>query len=181
MARKAIGTKRRFEIFKRDGFTCQYCGAHPPGALLQVDHITAVANGGTNDDDNLITSCQTCNIGKGARDLSAVPQSLAEKAKEVAEREAQIRGYSAIMAARRERIEDDCWKVVAELYPNDDPSDLSVDRRWLHSIRRFVIALGVDECIEAMQIAQSQGLREYNCFRYFCGVCWRKIKQEPQT
>lgn len=34
--RKSISKKVRFEVFKRDGFSCQYCGATPPGALLHV-------------------------------------------------------------------------------------------------------------------------------------------------
>ncbi len=69
MARKAISKKARFEVFKRDDFMCQYCGAHPPSATLHVDHIVAVISGGGNDLNNLITSCSFCNLGKGARDL----------------------------------------------------------------------------------------------------------------
>lgn len=45
--RKAISKKTRFDVFKRDGFTCQYCGAHPPEVVLHIDHIIAVAEGGT--------------------------------------------------------------------------------------------------------------------------------------
>ena len=59
--RKGISKKTRFDVFKRDLFACQYCGAHPPGVLLHVDHIVAVASGGTNDKDNLVTACQPCN------------------------------------------------------------------------------------------------------------------------
>src|ERR1043166_5770992 len=91
--RKALSKKTRFDTFKRDGFRCQYCGAHPPGVLLHVDHVVAVAGGGTNDIDNLVTACEPCNLGKGARSLQVVPQSLAEKAAAVAEREEQLLGY----------------------------------------------------------------------------------------
>jgi hypothetical protein len=38
--------------------------------ILNVDHIMPVAEGGTNDIMNLITSCFDCNSGKGARQLS---------------------------------------------------------------------------------------------------------------
>jgi hypothetical protein len=68
--RKAISKKTRFEVFKRDGFTCQYCGQSAPGVVLHVDHIKPVKEGGTNDIINLITSCVGCNSGKGARELS---------------------------------------------------------------------------------------------------------------
>lgn len=68
--RRAISEKTRFEIFKRDAFTCQYCGVQPPQAILHVDHIIPVASGGGNASENLITACQSCNSGKGARSLS---------------------------------------------------------------------------------------------------------------
>ena len=60
----------RFEVFKRDKFTCQYCGRTVPEVILHVDHIKPVAKGGKNDIMNLITSCSDCNLGKGARELS---------------------------------------------------------------------------------------------------------------
>lgn len=68
--RKALPKKLRFEVFKRDSFTCQYCGRMAPDVVLEVDHIVPVAEGGTNDIMNLITSCHDCNSGKGKRKLS---------------------------------------------------------------------------------------------------------------
>lgn len=67
--RKAIGKRVRFEVFKRDSFTCQYCGGSAPDVVLHVDHVNPVAGGGDNDIMNLVTSCQPCNAGKGARNL----------------------------------------------------------------------------------------------------------------
>jgi hypothetical protein len=68
--RKSISKKLRFEVFKRDEFKCQYCGSYSPNVILNVDHIDPVANGGTNELINLITSCFDCNQGKKARLLS---------------------------------------------------------------------------------------------------------------
>lgn len=68
--RKALSKRVRFEVFKRDKFTCQYCGKAAPDVVLVIDHIDPVANGGTNDVLNLITSCDPCNAGKGARALA---------------------------------------------------------------------------------------------------------------
>lgn len=67
--RKQVGTKVRFEVFKRDSFTCQYCGASAPDVVLHVDHIKPVAEGGGNGVVNLVTSCVGCNLGKGPREL----------------------------------------------------------------------------------------------------------------
>lgn len=61
----------RFEILKRDRFTCRYCGtSRRDGAVLQVDHVTPKAAGGTDHPSNLTTSCRDCNAGKAARKLS---------------------------------------------------------------------------------------------------------------
>lgn len=64
--RKPMSKKLRFEVFKRDGFTCSYCGASSPDAELHVDHIIPVSKGGSNDMENLATACADCNAGKGA-------------------------------------------------------------------------------------------------------------------
>ena len=68
--RKNISKKIRFEIFKRDKFTCQYCGEEAPKVILNIDHINPVKNGGDNNITNLITSCFDCNSGKRARLLN---------------------------------------------------------------------------------------------------------------
>ena len=68
--RKAISKKLRFEVFKRDPFTCQYCGKSAPDVILHVDHILPVKEGGKNDITNLVCSCESCNMGKGAIKLS---------------------------------------------------------------------------------------------------------------
>lgn len=66
--RLAIGNRQRFEAFKRDGYRCQLCGASAQdGAILEIDHKLARANGGTDEDWNLWTLCRVCNNGK--RDL----------------------------------------------------------------------------------------------------------------
>lgn len=67
--RRPLSKKLRFEVFKRDSFTCQYCGAKAPDVVLQCDHVNPVSKGGDNDILNLITSCAACNSGKGARKL----------------------------------------------------------------------------------------------------------------
>ena len=59
-----LSKRLRFEILKRDGFRCRYCGATPVHCQLEVDHIVAVANGGSNDRENLATACDRCNNGK---------------------------------------------------------------------------------------------------------------------
>lgn len=91
--RKTISKTLRFEVFKRDQFTCQYCGRKAPDVVLQIDHINPVAKGGKNSIMNLVTSCHDCNLGKGARTLS--DHAIVERQRKQAE----------MLAQRREQIE----------------------------------------------------------------------------
>ncbi len=70
----SLSKRVRFEVFKRDRFTCQYCGAKAPDVPLHADHIEPRSAGGTDELDNLITACGPCNMGKAARPLMAVPK-----------------------------------------------------------------------------------------------------------
>lgn len=57
----------RFEIFKRDSFTCQYCGRKAPEVILELDHVNPRSNQGSNNPENYMTSCIDCNRGKGSK------------------------------------------------------------------------------------------------------------------
>lgn len=169
-----VSKRLRFEIFKRDEFACVYCGAHPPDALLEVDHVHPVADGGDNDPDNLVTACFACNRGKSDVPLSSVPQSLADKAEETAEREAQLRAYYEILQARKDRKDEELWSI-ADIYMERFGDD-SILRARLASIRTFLDRLDYFEVVEAMELATRKMYSRGPAFRYFCGVCWRKIK-----
>ncbi|AYO83598.1 HNH endonuclease [Methylobacterium brachiatum] len=62
--RKPISARTRYRVLERDGYACQCCGARAPNVTLQVDHIKAVANGGSDEEENLRALCVTCNLGK---------------------------------------------------------------------------------------------------------------------
>ena len=110
MSRVKIPKKLRFEVFKRDKFSCQYCGDKAPDAVLHVDHIDPVANGGTNDILNLITSCEPCNLGKGARLLSDTATLDKQRAEldELADRREQI---EMMLKWRKELTDVDALEV----------------------------------------------------------------------
>jgi len=67
--RHAIPAQLRFTVLQRDGFRCRYCGrtAGEPGVVLHVDHVVPVAAGGATCEDNLMTACSECNLGKSTR------------------------------------------------------------------------------------------------------------------
>lgn len=173
--RKAISKKTRFEVFKRDGFTCQYCGAHPPSVILHVDHVVPVALGGENHMDNYITACEPCNLGKAARSLAEIPQSLKDKAAEIAEREEQIQGYQRVMNAKRLRIDDEAGEV-REVYERFNEGYTLSDSAMV-SVRKFIEQFGMHAVVDAMESAYTRkSVRRGAEFKYFCGICWNLIK-----
>ena len=63
---RGLSFRKRFEVLKRDNFTCQYYGRNvkKDKVVLVIEHIHPKKKGGRDDISNLITSCVDCNIGK---------------------------------------------------------------------------------------------------------------------
>jgi 5-methylcytosine-specific restriction endonuclease McrA len=57
----------RFNIYSRDGNTCQYCGEHFARSELNLDHVVPRSQGGTTRWENVVCSCLACNRRKGGR------------------------------------------------------------------------------------------------------------------
>ena len=62
----AVGFSRR-NIFKRDHWTCQYCGCQPGGEELTIDHVLPRSQGGTSTWENCVLACIGCNKRKADR------------------------------------------------------------------------------------------------------------------
>ncbi len=66
--RGEISDSLRYDILRRDNFSCVICGASArEGARLHVDHIVPISKGGKSVPENLRTLCERCNIGKSAK------------------------------------------------------------------------------------------------------------------
>jgi 5-methylcytosine-specific restriction endonuclease McrA len=60
----------RFNLFLRDRFICQYCGAgfhRHNGHELTFDHVKPRSHGGRTTWENVTTACSPCNLRKGGR------------------------------------------------------------------------------------------------------------------
>jgi hypothetical protein len=130
--RTALTKKIRFEVFKRDRFTCQYCGRMAPEVVLNADHIHPVAKGGTNDIVNLVTSCHACNSGKSDRLINESDAVRIQSAQmlELAEKREQLQ----MMADWRRELSDlehelndflcKCWNSAFGYWPEEAQQSL---------------------------------------------------------
>lgn len=180
----AVGQRLRFEIFKRDEFTCQYCGRTPPAVVLNCDHVVPVSGDGTDDPLNLITSCWDCNIGKSNVPLSQVPRPIGEQLEEATERRLQVNALNEFLMEQRAAVDTQVKQLGIYFY-NLMASDRDRDQ-WVFpndraaSIRTFLKHLTYAEILEAMDIATKIRASLNNNekrWKYLCGVCWGKINE----
>jgi hypothetical protein len=152
--RKPISKKTRFEVFKRDKFTCQYCGAKAPEVVLHCDHVNPVAAGGDNDIMNLVAACADCNGGKGARkldDRSAVERQRAQ-IEELESRREQLEMMLAWRDAAHEETVDTVEEVASRIgerggyWPNE--SGKADIRKWLKRYSLSEILAAMDEAFD---------------------------------
>jgi len=66
----------RFNLFLRDEFACQYCGATGD---LTFDHVVPRARGGVTSWHNVVAACARCNLKKGSMTLRASGLTLRHK------------------------------------------------------------------------------------------------------
>ena len=66
----------RFNLFLRDEFKCQYCGAKGD---MTFDHIVPRSKGGRTTWENVVASCQKCNLRKGSRSIRTAGLVLRRK------------------------------------------------------------------------------------------------------
>lgn len=173
--RKSISKKTRFEVFKRDFFTCQYCNAKPPKVPLEIDHIIPVSKGGKNNIDNLLTACFDCNRGKSNIELNQVPQTLVEKIELKKLAQKQYKEYQKIVQKEKDIINNEinyCENIYSNLYP-----DYCFSEQFRISVKKFIQKLGVEEVADAMETSCNRRLNRADILKYFCGVCWSKIRE----
>jgi HNH endonuclease len=156
--RKAISKTLRFEVFKRDSFKCQYCGAEAPNVLLHIDHIKPVAEGGTNELTNLITSCMPCNLGK--RDVPLDDHAAVNKARVQLDELQERREQLELMMQWRESLRDIDKEAVDRLaeYWNAHTPGWSVNDHGKRNINKWLQKFSVEEICTAMDASATSYL-----------------------
>lgn len=184
--RKGIKKSVRFEVLKRDSFTCQYCGAKAPDVLLEVDHIIPVAEGGTDDVINLITSCRDCNRGKGKRQLT--DDSVITKQRKQLDDMNELREQTEMLIQWKHELMNQLERQVDAIqdemitigYVDGELTD------WARAkVKEWLKQFGYLRVSEAVEISYNtyvvrKNWKEYYAFQKIGGICWNKQHQQEQ-
>lgn len=182
MGRKTISKKTRFEVFKRDNFTCQYCGRMAPNVILEIDHINPVANGGTDDILNLITSCFECNRGKGKRKLK---QNEEIKKQQEMLKELNIKREQLEMLLKwKKELENIDNEMVCEIEKLLEVTGSNFSEYGKQHCIKLIKKYGFDEVYESTKISIAQYYVENDpksvtkTFDYISRICAVREKQK---
>lgn len=182
----AISKRTRFEVMRRDGNRCIYCGATAKETQLTIDHVIPIALGGTDDLTNLVTACTPCNSGKTS--VNADEEFVAR----VDDDTARWRRAMAV-AARIRRDESDTraeelaqleiawhkWTYKADESPIPLPEDWTIGAEGM-----LVAGLPIEEMLRLIPVAMRANLRtnmDVPEWRYFMGCCKRVLRDIETT
>lgn len=176
----AVSKRVRYEVLRRDGHACRYCGAMAPEVKLTIDHVIPVALGGSDDPSNLLTACVDCNAGKTS---TAPDQAL------VVEADAKARVWADAMKRAGEMLaavpapqQDylDAFAVGWDKWRTNggqgDP--IPTPGGWEDTLVDFYLAgLPTELMLKAVDLAMTAyGVKDE--FSYFVGICRRMLREQ---
>ncbi|MEU8278195.1 HNH endonuclease [Microbispora bryophytorum] len=180
----AVTKRLRYEVLRRDNYTCRYCGASAPDVKLTVDHVTPVALGGRDESANLVTACEPCNTGK----TSTTPGApLVENVAADALRWAQaVKAASSQMLAdlkARQQIHADFEKAWSVWPAARGKGPVLLPPGWRDTVDAFIGA-GLPwpvlaECITKAMTRDK--VKADDKFRYMCGIAWSKVNELQES
>ena len=179
-----MSKRTRYEVLRRDNFTCRYCGGSAPEVRLTVDHVIPRSLNGSNDPSNLIAACADCNAGKSSSQPdAALIDDVAQKALEwsAAIRRAALRMHSDATVRNEitKQFQQD-WNCHVFEHPHLETLVAPLPDGWRASIIRFLIEMELpdvilDECVTISM--ENTRVSIDDKFKYMCGVAWKKIEQ----
>lgn len=163
----AVSKRTRFEVLRRDNYTCRYCRSSENA--LTVDHVTPVALGGSDAPDNLVAACRDCNAGKA---------SSAPDAEAVEDVKADALRWSAAMQQAAEIMDEQVSDRDAYVGAFIDawPSHRYLPESTIQTVERMhALGLPRSVMVDAARAAGSnRGVLDRSA--YFAGICWKRLR-----
>lgn len=180
MAREPIPKSVRFEVFKRDKFSCQYCGKSAPEVILEVDHIVPVSKGGKNEILNLVTACRDCNMGKSNREISDDAAVVKQKQQldELQDRREQLEMMLKWRESLSDTLDAEVDSIVSIFVKNTYWTPTAEDRRLF---RKLIRQFGFNEVYTSSELALdtyfNNQYEEYKkALSKIGGICYNRKK-----
>jgi len=177
---RSISRRLRYEILKRDGHRCRYCGAAAPDVQLTIDHVIPVALGGEDAPSNLVTACQDCNAGKS----SANPNDdSVEDVRADAEKFRKALAYVSEIDRYKRDLKFTYYDNMVYDFMNEwfgacriNELNMQPDTNARASLIRFS-EMGLTELdlIYALHETFARATTRTKGWNYFCKVCWNMI------
>lgn len=172
----AVTKRLRYEILKRDNYTCRYCRSNENE--LTIDHVTPKALGGDDKPSNLVAACKDCNSGK-----SATPPD-APLVEEVNQQALAIRNafQSILLKEASEVLQIQEWaeELIIEWISKGEENGMQWADPAPDALQTFTRwgRMGVPETIilDSMDIAfHARDIPQRGRYRYFCGIMHNRI------
>jgi hypothetical protein len=182
----AIPNRVRFEVLRRDGHTCRYCGAKAPEVKLNVDAVLPVSLGGSHRDPaNLVTACEACNSGKGSSHPGApFVADVAEDALRFARvmKQAQAKMLADIETREFVYAQFSEWWEAWDHRSGQHHGTYYRPSDWKQAVDQLIDAglppRVLKDCIavamENWQVGSSDK------FPYMCGIAWKAVAEFQQ-
>lgn len=175
----AVTKRTRFEVLRRDGYTCRYC--HATDTPLTIDHVIPVALGGSDDPDNLVAACRDCNYGKSSS--SADSELVAEVSEdairwaramaEVARRTQDQRTAAQVALTHFKEHVWNAWTVAGAPCKLPPDWESAIQRQLTSGLDMADLDYAVKETMAKTWVTDE--------FRYFMGVCKTMLAQRMET
>lgn len=168
----AVSKRTRFEVLRRDEYTCRYCRSSE-GALT-VDHVTPLALGGTDHPRNLVAACRDCNAGKS----SAAPDSSTLDAlsdAQIAYEKARATVIAREQKKARSRRKD--YDLFLDEWDATSPRYSELPAGWRATVSTWLArGIPIERILDAMHIASSKNhLPSSAVYPYMAKVVWNWI------
>lgn len=177
----AVTKRTRFEVLRRDDYTCRYCRSKD-GALT-IDHVVPSALGGSDDPGNLVACCRDCNSGKSSTtpDTTTVADVDAD-----AVRWARARARAVDADRNRRQQAADARGPFLKVWQSWDSDCSALPADWRQSVDSWLAAgMDTDRILDALDIALAANyVPARSVFRYMAGVLnnWiRRLDEETRA
>ena len=169
----AVSKRTRFEVLRRDDYTCRYCRSTEN--TLTIDHVVPEALGGGNDPSNLVAACRDCNAGKSS--TSPDEHVVAQVAEDAIRWSAARREAFAAMRTERHCF-DDVLSSFHKSWLDWDKSGVMLPHDWDSSVTHWLKSgLSIDDVKEALGIALGSRCNSRAVFRYMAGVVYNWLRE----